>query len=1105
MEVAASAIAVITLVGNVSNICLRLYGSLGAREELNQIVKELDGLRHVLTVITQLTATDTGYAQVCSKSSLAKVIKDCEDEIKDLEAELKKVEDSKLPGLSLPWLLKEKALARRLDKLTRLKQDLQLSMQTDQTSLHLHTHREDEAFRSSFAEKERENQRRQIINWLDPAPFSSTCNDAQKTRTADTFTWLLESPSITAWRNNPHSNIWLHGIPGCGKTVFASSVVETLTAHCQQDRTRTLAYYFFEFGSRAKGTADSFLRSILSQTIAQNEVVPNAVQTLYTESSGGVRGPSEKRLLEVLHAVLNASKDVYLIVDAVDESENRTEILGILRQLELWAIPSLHLMATSRSEEEFENSFQGFCQVSLEGKMHIRDIRKYTRQRMQDGRAWSKWPINVQKGIAKVVVRKAGDMFRLAKLHLDALQKCKNIHALRQTIPKLPSTLDDTYARILASIDSEVRPDALRILVWLCFARRPPTLPELAATLAVDLETLKYNPMLEYQDANEIFGICGSLIKRSQEDGRHVVKLSHASVKDYLVSGRIGSGDFETLPMTPSLVNLQMCTICLVYLNDHNYENEDQARSRHQSDSLFVYATLFWPDHFRRAGDHPTLLQQARTLLLGHSSRFLRWSNIINLPPRSVLFKQLVTDPDSLQSRLNACLYLSAGIGSIKLIDDALNAGAQVNGSCGLFESALAVATLSGEVEAVKHLLNAGADVDLRIGHYGCVIHLASWSGQVELVDCFLSSGADLTIYGGIHRSALIAAVEREPVSTALVKRLLMAGANPSARVYNMTPLNFAVSKRSKALLELLIESGADCNDGSLQVAQRTGQLEMVQILIDAGADPNIGMIDGINMRMAARLGVSGLRFVFEDLGYGIDAVDDDGRTALHMAAYTGNTESIQYLLGLGFQCNTKDRKGWSAVHYAAMASKADGLRLLLPLWTLDTRGWTPLHLACQANTTEAIDLLLEAGLQPTSISTKQPPWNWSLFDIAAWHRNWNLVSRTNSPLHPAIHQDSRPPTHNQFRIGRSGKVNTRICDGCQPSPKITTIRNVHMFHCKECPDFDYCMVCVGTAAQTHPHSSWELLRDARIEVDLSQDEMALAVLRNEDLAQQTS
>ncbi|KAF1362395.1 hypothetical protein EJ07DRAFT_25766, partial [Lizonia empirigonia] len=109
--------------------------------------------------------------------------------------------------------------------------------------------------------------RRQIIDWFGPGSFSPACNDAQKVRSTDTFKWLLESSHITTWRVDPHSKIWLHGIPGCGKTVFASAVVETLTEHCQKDRSQLLAYYFFEFASREKGTISSFLCAVLSQLV----------------------------------------------------------------------------------------------------------------------------------------------------------------------------------------------------------------------------------------------------------------------------------------------------------------------------------------------------------------------------------------------------------------------------------------------------------------------------------------------------------------------------------------------------------------------------------------------------------------------------------------------------------------------------------------------------------------------------------------------------------------------------------------------------------------------------------------------------------------------
>ncbi|KAF1362396.1 hypothetical protein EJ07DRAFT_107576, partial [Lizonia empirigonia] len=255
-----------------------------------------------------------------------------------------------------------------------------------------------------------------------------------------------------------------------------------------------------------------------------------------------------------------------MIVDAIDECANRAETLEVLRKLVLWNLSGLHLMVTSRSERDFEDSFKGFHRIGLVGEEHNKDIERYVRQRLLEEREWHKWSTEVQQQITTVVVEKAEDMFRLAKLHLDRLQKCKNRQALQQTLRALPLTLYDTYDRILTNIASEYCPDALRILSWACFAMRPLTLSELAATLAVDLDSLEYDNMQVYQDADDILDICGSLLKRSEENGRPVVKLSHASVKDFLTSDRILRGDFQKLSSGSSWANEHICTVCLVYL-----------------------------------------------------------------------------------------------------------------------------------------------------------------------------------------------------------------------------------------------------------------------------------------------------------------------------------------------------------------------------------------------------------------------------------------------------------------------------------------------------------------------------------------------------------
>lgn len=45
------------------------------------------------------------------------------------------------------------------------------------------------------------------------------------------------------------------------------------------------------------------------------------------------------------------------------------------------------------------------------------------------------------------------------------------------------------------------------------------------------------------------------------------------------------------------------------------------------------------------------------------------------------------------------------------------------------------------------------------------------------------------------------------------------------------------------------------------------------------------------------------------------------------------------------------------------------------------------------------------------------------------------------------------------------------------------------LFRCVECLDYDYCMVCMTTAAITHPHSAWEILKESQTDFDLERME----------------
>src|SRR5271170_3319178 len=141
--------------------------------------------------------------------------------------------------------------------------------------------------------------------------------------------------------------------------------------------------------------------------------------------------------------------------------------------------------------------------------------------------------------------------FRWAVCQLDALTKCLNLRKLREAMADLPNTLDGTYDRILCAIDKEYSQDALKILQWLVYSRRPLRIEEVVDIIAVDInDDPKFDLDRRLPDPRDILTICSSLITTAVEtinnSSRNIteeyVRLAHFSVKEYLVSKQIQDG-----------------------------------------------------------------------------------------------------------------------------------------------------------------------------------------------------------------------------------------------------------------------------------------------------------------------------------------------------------------------------------------------------------------------------------------------------------------------------------------------------------------------------------------------------------------------------------
>jgi len=261
----------------------------------------------------------------------------------------------------------------------------------------------------------------------------------------------------------------------------------------------------------------------------------------------------------------------------------------------------------------------------------------------------------------------------------------------------------------------------------------------------------------------------------------------------------------------------------------------------------------------------------------------------------------------------------------------------------------LMFAVRAGHIDVVRVLLKAGADANETIpvegrrrGYGGRLppagatpLLLAVMNGHFELASLLLDAGAnpnaDLPGYSVLH---VMTAVRKPGVgdndpppdgsgnmtSIELVKKLAAKGANLNARMTKKANLNNT----------RLNEIGAT----PFLLAALTADAELLKTLASLGADTSLRNIENSTPLMAA----AGLATrspgedagtetevleaiqVLLDLGADINAIDNNGETAMHSAAYKNLPLVVKFLAAHGAKIdiwNKNDKFGWTPLAIA--------------------------------------------------------------------------------------------------------------------------------------------------------------------------------------------
>ena len=159
-------------------------------------------------------------------------------------------------------------------------------------------------------------------------------------------------------------------------------------------------------GDQSRSQLDGLVRSLITQLVSQAGILPPSLRTLYAIQSGnGKRQPPTAALVHVLRDLITRLDDCFILIDALDECQNRWDVIDFLLDLLNDDVRSLHLLVASRREPEIQDVLSVSCTLrfDLDNWFVDNDIQLFIRSRLRNSRRLGQWPEHTKAQIRETV------------------------------------------------------------------------------------------------------------------------------------------------------------------------------------------------------------------------------------------------------------------------------------------------------------------------------------------------------------------------------------------------------------------------------------------------------------------------------------------------------------------------------------------------------------------------------------------------------------------------------------------------------------------------------------------------------------------------------
>lgn len=789
------------------------------------------------------------------------------------------------------------------------------------------------------------------LQQLYPGNYESF-KDLNVTRAPGTCEWLLRHHQYKDWRDGDHSSfLWVSANAGCGKSTLAKFLIEHLrSAESSNGKPEAVCHFFFKEGTQKQQSVVLAIRAILHQIFTRDEALMRHLFFRY-EKRGAEMMSEFDTLFEVFQAVVRdpEAPNVVCVFDGLDEcpEDGLTLLLRNItgffqsqynssKQEEAlkrpWKPPYLKVLLLSRPENSIRKAIRKQDHsIRLRGENETKAIehdvslviQQCVKELEDEG-----IPSTMLRDFSKSLQAGADNTFLWVTLMIQVFRDRHNSSGgtSRKELLVLLRGRDifAVYKHMLGKISTQ--PDSLKMLRTILAAQTPLSIEQMSIALASlpshrTLEDVSLE--IKYPREDYIRVLCGHFVRFMH--GK--VHLVHQTAREFLLAQRqpesTGSSKWQG-SMTMLDSHQSLLVSCVSYLRCGEQSLWDESLSLGDPEASNDNEADQPPPEiqalFRGSETYLQEIMKTRRLLRIHpffGYAGLNWAfHLDQLPPEPDA--TLVIEP---LEQVMALCYPVDGSPGYPTWTLARTDFDHFQGEC--WHEGVGLTPFERQARVVLGLrIDSAVEYFIRI-HFAtrtargdAMIHIAAGMESVSGCRFLLKFGADVNTLDASGKTAL----------------------------------DIAISRCYPAIAEFLVSNGASVTLPALE--ERRG----LQCAVHGrGA-----------LHCAAKFGCPNLAALLMAKGTAADLPDPRGRTPLWYATESNKHEVVDLLLSKAADINSRDTGNKTIGHIAAKSGDIDTIKTILrhnpDVNAADDEGNTPLHYIRRRPT---MDMRVVSGFVP--------------------------------------------------------------------------------------------------------------------------------------------